>query len=175
MPKKKTPKKAPAKRPGRPSKYSHALIERIASRLSQGEPLAAICRDKGMPAYRTVKDWMDEKDDLGVATARGTRVSAAIARAREEGFDSLAAECLHIADDGSRDYTSDKDGREVPDHDHIQRSKLRIETRLKLLAKWDPKRYGDKIQQEVSGPEGVPLAGPTIITLVAGNGSRSTD
>jgi hypothetical protein len=31
---------------------------------------------------------------------------------------------------------------------------LRVETRLKLLAKWDPKRYGDKIAQEISGPDG---------------------
>ena len=27
----------------------------------------------------------------------------------------------------------------------IQRAKLRIDTRLKLLSKWDPKRYGDKL------------------------------
>ena len=29
--------------------------------------------------------------------------------------------------------------------EHVQRSKLRIETRLKLLAKWDPRRYGDRL------------------------------
>ena len=29
------------------------------------------------------------------------------------------------------------------DTDVIQRSKLRVETRLKLLAKWCPTRYGD--------------------------------
>ena len=32
--------------------------------------------------------------------------------------------------------------------EHIQRSKLRIETRLKLLAKWNPKKYGDKLALE---------------------------
>ena len=32
--------------------------------------------------------------------------------------------------------------------------KLQIETRLKLLAKWSPKKYGEKIQQELSNPDG---------------------
>jgi hypothetical protein len=72
-------------------------------------------------------------------------VSQAIARARESGFDYLAAECLEIAEDGSNDYMASKHGP-VLDTEHVQRSKLRIETRLKLLAKWDPKRYGDKVQ-----------------------------
>jgi hypothetical protein len=27
----------------------------------------------------------------------------------------------------------------------VQRAKLRIDTRLKLLSKWDPKRYGEKL------------------------------
>jgi hypothetical protein len=30
--------------------------------------------------------------------------------------------------------------------EHVQRSKLRIETRLKLLAKWSPKKYGERVQ-----------------------------
>ncbi|HXD37446.1 MAG TPA: hypothetical protein VN624_12375, partial [Rhodanobacter sp.] len=35
--------------------------------------------------------------------------------------------------------------------DMLGHRKLRIDTRLKLLAKWDPKRYGDKQQLEHSG------------------------
>jgi hypothetical protein len=34
---------------------------------------------------------------------------------------------------------------------------LRIETRLKLLAKWDPKRYGERLHSEVTGVDGGPL------------------
>lgn len=116
-------------RGGRPSLYSPELVESIAERLSQGEPMAQICRDEGMPAYRTVKDWMDSKPD----------VSAAIARAREEGFDAIAARLRDVAR-----------GREGSTAD-VQRDKLIIETDLKLLAKWDPKRYGDKVAHELSG------------------------
>lgn len=46
---------------------------------------------------------------------------------------------------------------EIPDKEWMLRSKLRVETRLKLLAKWDPKRYGEKITQEISGPDGGPV------------------
>ncbi len=127
----------PAKTGGRPTLLTDAVLEEICDRLSKGEPLAVICRDEHMPSDRTVRSWMANKE-----------VSAAIARAREVGFDSLAAECLEIADDVTRDTKIVGDGdnlREVADTEWISRSKLRVETRLKLLAKWDPKRYGDKL------------------------------
>lgn len=123
---------------GRPSDFTEALLEEICDRLAKGEPLAAICRDDHMPSDRTVRNWMERAE-----------VSSAIARAREVGFDYLAAECLEIADDGSCDYKlNSRDGGPdiIVDSEHIQRSKLKIETRLKLLAKWDPKRYGDKLE-----------------------------
>jgi hypothetical protein len=78
-----------------------------------------------MPAARTISDWKT-KDPL---------FSANIARAREEGFDALAAECLQIADNLDED---------------AQSRRVRIEARLKLLAKWDYKRYGDKIAHDVT-------------------------
>lgn len=160
QPKVSTPEKLeaaePAK-PGRPSKYSQGVIDSICEQLATGVPMAQICRQDGMPAYRTVKDWMDEDSE------RGHLVSAAIARAREEGFDAIAADCLEIADDGSRDYTQTTDGRIVPDHDHIQRSKLRIDTRLKLLAKWDPKRYGEKMRLADADGEKLPAPPPFYV------------
>ena len=123
----------------KPTKYTPALIAEICDRLSKGEPLAVICRDEGKPAPSTVRVWMSSRPD----------VSSAIACAREDGFDAIAAQCLDIAEDGRRDYEVGEDGSAVVNHDHIQRAKLRVDTRLKLLAKWDPKRYGDKT--EVTG------------------------
>lgn len=132
---------------GRPSLYTAEVVEAICERLSEGEPLAQICRGEGMPAARTVRDWIAERPD----------VSAAIARAREDGEDRIAADCLEIADDGSRDYKPNDDGREVVDHDHIQRAKLRIDTRLKLLAKWNPKKWGERTT--LAGDADAPLVG----------------
>jgi len=51
----------------------------------------------------------------------------------------------------------------LADTDHIQRSKLRVETRLKLLAKWNPRKWGDRQQIEHSGKVG-------LESLVAGAG-----
>lgn len=124
------------------------LEKEIIDRLSQGEPLAAICRDDHMPSDRTVRRWQEEDEDF----------AAAIARAREDGFDAIAAGCLEIADDGTNDYMEKKrqDGTSVAvfDAEHVQRSKLRIWTRLQLLAKWDPKRYGEKIQHAGADGDG---------------------
>lgn len=141
---KKVAKKAPAKkaakpkvkRPiGKPSKYSEAIADEICEKLSIGIPLAEICRDDKMPARRTVYDWTAADPDL----------SARIARAREEGYDAIAIDCLNIADDNGNDVRFTEDGKEMVNTDVIQRAKLRVETRLKLLAKWDPKRYGEKV------------------------------
>lgn len=106
-----------------------------------GEPMAQICRDEGMPHRSTVDDWAKAKPE----------VSQLIARAREEGFDQIALDALKIADHGNDDFVEDDEGNLRPNHELVQRSKLRVETRLKLLAKWDPKRYGEKTAIEHSG------------------------
>lgn len=126
---------------GRPTKYTTDIVASICEQLADGIPLTVICRQEGMPKARTVYDWMYAKPG----------VSADIARAREVGEDFLAADCLNIADDNGRDTRIVGEGVEVADSDWIQRAKLRIETRLKLLAKWNPKKYGDKIELEQSG------------------------
>ncbi len=143
---------APKRKPGRPTTYTEEIVEEIAERLSKGEPLAQICRDEGMPHPSTVRDWM----------AAHESVSRRIARAREDGFDAIAADALSIADDGTRDYQRSEQGALVVDHDHIQRSKLRVDTRLKLLAKWDPKRYGERVAMEHTGADGGPIQTQTI-------------
>ncbi len=43
------------------------------------------------------------------------------------------------------------DGTLVGDHEHIHRSRLRVDTPKWVLAKALPKIYGDKIQTEISG------------------------
>src|SRR5688572_10546566 len=113
---------------GRQTTYTQDAADEICARLSDGEALAQICRDEHMPAVRTVSDWKKEHPAF----------AAAFACAREDGFDALAAQCLAIAEDGSRDVTVGEDGKTSVDYELVQRSKLRIDTRLKLLAKWDP-------------------------------------
>jgi len=139
---------------GRPSSYDPVVAEKICELLSEGVPLSEICRMEGMPPWRNIYFWMARDEDL----------SAHIARAREMGYDNIAEECLDIADNSTNDWM-DREFRNahgkieverVADTEHIQRSKLRIETRLKLLAKWKPEKYGDKTI--IAGdPNGAPI------------------
>jgi len=130
---------------GRPSKYTPELSREICERLSEGEPLRQICRDAHMPAWRTVYDWMGRSEDL----------AASIARARDIGYDKLAEECLEIADNiqlGQRQVMTDE-GTSTTIEDMLGHRKLQIETRLKLLAKFHPTKYGDKaIKSEEADP-----------------------
>jgi len=130
------------KRTGRPSTYDPIIAQKICEQLADGIPLREICRQEGDPSYRAIYRWMVADDDL----------SSHIARAREVGYDQMAEECLDIADNSNNDWVNREvrnargqiEIQRVADTEHIQRSKLRIETRLKLLAKWRPEKYGDK-------------------------------
>lgn len=124
----------------RASTFTQEIADEICERLSEGEPLRQICRDERMPAWRTVYAWKTGDADF----------NARIAGAREAGYDAIAHECLEIADETGFDTLSTEHGDRA-NSEWISRSKLRVETRLKLLAKWDPKRYGDKVQTELSG------------------------
>lgn len=125
-------KKAPAKM-GRPTKRNDGVIKAILEGLGNGTPLTVICREQGI-TDTLVRQW-SEKD---------AALSYGIASARRLGFDAIASEALRIADDRDNDTITDDDGNQTCNKEWIARSKLRVETRLKLLAKWDPKRYGDK-------------------------------
>jgi len=129
------------------------LILEICERLSEGEPLAHICRDPHMPGITAVWAWAKDNAEF----------SESIARAREAGFDIIAADCLEISNTprmGTK-VVSKEWGKEITEADMIEHRKLQIDTRLKLLAKWDPKRYGDKQQVELSGQV------DTVATLIA--------
>ena len=125
------------KKIGRPSVYSKEIADKMCELLSEGVPLREICRMEGMPYWRTVYLWMSKDENLNTH----------IARAREAGYDQMAEECLHIADNPhyGQTQTMSDDGTTTKVEDMLGHRKLRIETRLKLLAKWNPKKYGDRV------------------------------
>jgi hypothetical protein len=125
------------------SLYTEELAQEICDRISEGEPLRKICRDDHMPMWRTVYKWIQADKSFG----------ARITRARDIGFDAIAEEALDIADETERDTIATERG-DVCNTEWISRSKLRVETRLKLLAKWSP-RYRDHnvIEATISKPK----------------------
>lgn len=139
--KKATKKKVVAKKPhGRPSKYTPALARKICAMMATGRTLRSICREPGMPAESTVRNWALE-DVHGFF--------AQYAQARDIGLDAMADELMDIADDGSNDWM-ERHGQDAEGYalngEHVTRSRLRVDTRKWYLAKLAPKRYSDRLQ-----------------------------
>ena len=134
----KTKRQANAKQANRP------VFDAICERIAEGETLVRICRDEGMPAARTVRAWIEDDEELATAYAR----------ARDHGADVIAERCLEIAHDESHDWVLTKKG-EVTNEVAISRARLQVDTHLRLLGKWFPTRFGDKL--ELSGDSDRPL------------------
>ena len=126
-----------------PAKKTPELIQTVLDAVSSGIPLEHVCKAQGI----TVQSWhVWRRADEELAIAHG--------RARDDGFDALAAESLAIIDaPPERVVTMSGEDRVESriDSASVQWAKNRAEHRLKLLAKWDPRRYGDKIELEHKG------------------------
>jgi transposase len=120
---KKTPPPAP---PGRPTKFSRALSNRICTMVAEGHSLVVVCKRLGL-AYSTVTRWLRQPEHEEFCTR--------YAHAREDQAEYLAGEMKEIADNAV----------------DVQKAKLQVDTRKWLTAKYSPKKYGDHVDVELSG------------------------
>ena len=126
------------------AKYDRAkLTQAICARLATGEPMTVICRDLGVPV-KTVNDWR-------LADAE---IRAQFDDARDLGYDAIAQRSRLTARGKSEADGGDSTG-------DVQRDKLIIDTDHKLLARWDPRRYGEKVQ--LADADGEKLPAPQFI------------
>lgn len=120
--------------------------DEVLSRIAEGESLRSICADEGTPSKSTFLKWVSEDPEL----------SDQYARAMEQRADSLFDEMFSIADDATNDWM-EREGEDDEAYrlngEHVQRSRLRIDTRKWALARMNPKKYGDKqeINSKVDG------------------------
>lgn len=137
----------------RPSERTREVEEKILERMLTGDSLTKICAGDDFPALSTVFKWL--------AADRARRTSGLVEPgtllfldeydvALDLRLDLQREQLLDISDDGSNDTYRDDDGRTVVDHDHIQRSKLRVETRKWLMSVMAPKRYGKAADAQVN-------------------------
>ena len=117
--KKRSPKKAETSTDG----YTQEIHDAILERLALGRSLLSISKDEDMPSHATILRWRKKYPEL----------DEAIPRAREEGTHTLADECLQIADN-----------KDLEPADR----RVRIDTRLRLIGKWNARHYGDKLEVE---------------------------
>lgn len=143
-----TPKKNPEDKlkVGRPTLYSQELADLICKRVATTTfGLARLCdMHDDMPAKITVNEWRYKHPEFATRYAQAKLVQA----------DLLAEEMLDIADDGSNDWMESfgEDGQTAwkLNGEHVNRSRLRIDTRKFLAAKLLPKQYGEKVAEENS-------------------------
>jgi hypothetical protein len=126
------------------------MADLICERIADGESLRSVCEDDGMPDKSTVFRWLGKHAEF----------RDQYARAREAQADSLFDDILSIADDARNDWMLRKHGGHetwVENGEALRRSALRVDARKWMAGKLQPKKYGDKITQEVTGANGAPL------------------
>lgn len=156
---------------GRPSEFTPDIANEICERLADGESLRSICLDENMPAKSTVMGWLARDEHPGFVDH--------YTRARELQADSLFDECQDIADDATNDWMERKgEEEEQPigwqlNGEHVQRSRLRIDTRKWMAGKLRPKKYGDATMLKHADADGNNLDMAAMIAerraKVAGN------
>ncbi len=156
---------------GRPSKYSQQLADKICAKIIEGFSLRTVCKPDDMPCVATILTWLREKPDF----------LAQYEKAKEEQADALAEEMLDIADDGTNDWMENysKDGENLGwkvNGEHVQRSRLRLDTRKWIASKLKPKKYGDRVLQEQQAldAQGKPTDPPKEIAIKLINGNIDT-
>ena len=124
---------------GRPSKRTKKLEEELLEHIASGRTLREFCREPGRPAFRTVYDWLGSDANFSARFAKGRKV----------GFDCIAEEALELVDAESPKI----DGKIDPGY--VQWIRSRVWTRLQLLARWYPSRYGNRVA--LAGDENAPI------------------
>ena len=143
---------------GRPSLYTKELADLICERLASGESMRSISRDDDMPCMATMFKWLRENEEF----------SQQYARAKAESADALVEEMLDIADDGTNDWM-EKHGKDdagwIENGEHIQRSRVRIDTRKWIASKLKPKKYGEKLDLTSQG-EKFQISDPQVLATL---------
>lgn len=142
-------KRAPRPGEGRPTIFNEKMALEICTRIASGESLKRICEDDAMPSRDTVHVWLLD--------GKHKEFSDSYEKACNTRAENMFDELVEIADDGSNDYmeVERQDGSvsEVVNTEHIQRSRLRVDTRKWYLSKVLPKKYGEKVDVTSGGEQ----------------------
>jgi len=131
----------------------HICDQLATSSMGIGRILSKGYEGHNLPSYSTIMLWLTEDTVLSEMYALGKEAQA----------DYMADEMLEIADDGRNDYMEQVGDDDVGglafklNGEHINRSRLRVDTRKWLASKLKPRKYADKVHAEVSGRDGKPI------------------
>lgn len=180
--KKETTKKAPAKakepaktrngkKIGRPSDYTDEKAALICEELATGMSIRQICaaHPDTLPDKSTIFRWM----------YRYPSFRDQYLHAKHLGMIAYGEDSIDIADDGSNDWIEklDKDGnptgQRIFDHEHVNRSRLRVDTRKWFMERLAPKNFGSKVDVNHGVQEDNPIM--SLLSQVSGSTLRPTE
>lgn len=128
---------------GRPTDYTPELAIAFCERVAEGESVRSICADPDMPARSSIFKWIGMYPEF---TDQYTRAREIGAEVKFDELEELAAtatpDCVSVV-------------------------KLQVDTRKWALSKMMPKKYGDKVQQEIDHRSSDGSMKPTVIEIVA--------
>ena len=126
---------------GRPvKKPDPVIVENLLVHVANGGTVRAFCREKHNPSYNTIYRWLDKDKEL---MTRFTYVS------RFLGARAIAEEALELVDT-IPPVIGDGDNARM-DNAHVNWMRSRADLRLKLMSKWYPQEYGDKVGIDAKG------------------------
>ena len=98
-------------------------------------------QNKHWPSVETIFRWLHDNASF----------RQQYTRAKQEQIESYIDDVIDIADDATNDWMVNEKGTIVANHDHINRARLRIDTRKWIASKLAPKIYGAKNEPQDSG------------------------
>jgi hypothetical protein len=133
----------------RPSEFTEEIADAIVEHIADGKSLRSFCLQDGTPNKSTVFRWLEKHESFRL------RYSLA----RDAQADVLADEIVDIADTPQIGVKTETKGGEVKtiEGDMIEHRRLQVDARKWIAAKLKPKKYGDKLHQELTGEDGQPL------------------
>jgi len=140
-------------RTGRPTQWTQELEDQIIDGIISGLSLKKICEPEDMPHVSAVYRWM----------WHDPRFENIYSRALETKAHALVEEMVSIADESDQDWDETEKGPRF-NPEHVQRSRLRVDTRRWIASKYRPKQYGDNLQ--LTGKDGKDLV-PETVTVFA--------
>ncbi len=128
-------------------KITDEHIDGVLDHVAHGLPLSRWCNSPDRPSRQAIYDLVKRDENFALR----------VARARDAGHLAIEDQIQDLADEIRDEHNPVE----------VQRKKLQIETRLKLLKIWDPKRYGDRVQVEDARPKAITTREEALATLAS--------
>ena len=131
--------------------YSQKQIEDtfndILSEIEQGNSLISILRRKEFPSTATFYQWLEADEEKTKRYVRACELRA----------DVIFEQIIEIADHSDEDHTP------FTGSNIVQRDRLKIDARKWIVAKLHPKKYSDRVYQDITTHQEQPLF-PDVMT-----------